>query len=255
MIRKQSKMADAVAPIGALIVLGLQLSWGGTAQAQTRQPRAVIELFTSQGCSSCPPADALFVDLAKDPSVIALTMPVDYWDYLGWKDTFASPVFSARQKGYAHLRGDGHVYTPQAVVNGASHVVGSDRPAIVSASSGASLPVKISISESNDSVKVAVPAAAGRSGAVFVMPVIRQRDVAIARGENRNRSVTYANIVRSITRIGDWNGEDAKFEIPLSVAKADNADGYVVLIQSMLPKQNGAMKAGPILGAVKSAGL
>src|SRR5919201_326871 len=93
-------------------------------------PKAVVELFTSQGCSSCPPADKLLGDLAKDPSVIALSMPIDYWDYLGWKDTLADSRFSARQRAYSRTRGDREVSTPQAVVNGEVHVIGSDRSSI-----------------------------------------------------------------------------------------------------------------------------
>src|SRR5471030_2813747 len=94
------------------------------------EPRAVVELFTSQGCSSCPPADKIIGELAKDPTVIALSMPIDYWDYLGWKDTLADARFSARQKAYSHMRGDCDVYTPQVVVNGSSHLIGSDRAGI-----------------------------------------------------------------------------------------------------------------------------
>src|SRR5215218_2495782 len=93
-------------------------------------PRAVVELFTSQGCSSCPPADRIVGELAKDPNVIALSMPIDYWDYLGWKDTLADTRFSARQKAYSHMRGDRDLYTPQVVVNGSRHVIGSDRVGI-----------------------------------------------------------------------------------------------------------------------------
>ena len=96
-------------------------------------PRAVVELFTSQGCSSCPPADKIIGELAKDPNVIALSMPIDYWDYLGWKDTLADSRFTARQKSYSHMRGDRDVYTPQVVVNGALHVIGSDRGKIENA--------------------------------------------------------------------------------------------------------------------------
>lgn len=94
------------------------------------EPRAVVELFTSQGCSSCPPADKIIGDLAKDPSIIALSMPIDYWDYLGWKDTLADKRFSARQKAYSQMRGDRNVYTPQVIVNGSAHVIGSDRSKI-----------------------------------------------------------------------------------------------------------------------------
>src|SRR6202046_633992 len=101
--------------------------------AVAAEPRAVVELFTSQGCSSCPPADKVIGELAKDPSVIALSMPIDYWDYLGWKDTLADARFSARQKAYSQVRGDREVYTPQVVVNGSLHVVGSDRAGIESA--------------------------------------------------------------------------------------------------------------------------
>src|ERR1700729_1092783 len=98
--------------------------------AVAAEPRAVVELFTSQGCSSCPPADKILGELAKDPNVIALSLPIDYWDYLGWKDTLADSRFTARQKAYSHMRGDRDVYTPQMVVNGSTHVIGSDRAKI-----------------------------------------------------------------------------------------------------------------------------
>ena len=118
------RLAHVFSASVALLVLG-----GAVVRAEPaeRQPKAVIELFTSQGCSSCPPADALFVELSKNPDLIALTLPVTYWDYLGWKDTLGKDSFAKRQKFYAKARGDGQVYTPQAVVNGASHVVGSDK--------------------------------------------------------------------------------------------------------------------------------
>src|ERR1700721_3923656 len=98
--------------------------------AVAAEPRAVIELFTSQGCSSCPPADKVIGELAKDPSVIALSMPIDLWDYLGRKDTLADARFSARQQAYSRVRGDRGVYTPQVVVNGSVHLIGSDRAGI-----------------------------------------------------------------------------------------------------------------------------
>src|SRR5919201_1519136 len=125
-------------------------------------PRAVVELFTSQGCSSCPPADKIIGELAKDPSVIALSMPIDYWDYLGWKDTLADSRCSARQKAYSHMRCDRDVYTPQVVVNGAAHVIGSDRTRIEGAIKDTgkagkvmSLPVTMSLSGKQLTVSVA----------------------------------------------------------------------------------------------------
>ena len=99
-----------------------------SAAVAMERPRGVVELFTSQGCSSCPPADRILGDLARDPSLVVITMPVDYWDYIGWKDTLASPQCTAGQKGYAAARGDGQVYTPQAVIDGVSHVVNFDMP-------------------------------------------------------------------------------------------------------------------------------
>src|SRR5208337_4079267 len=98
--------------------------------ASAGEPRALLELFTSQGCSSCPAADKLLGELASDPALVALSVPIDYWDYLGWKDTLADPAHSARQRAYSRVRGDRQVYTPQIVVNGAMHVLGSDRAAV-----------------------------------------------------------------------------------------------------------------------------
>ena len=123
---------------------------------------AVVEMFTSQGCSSCPPADQIIGELAKDPNVIALSMPIEYWDYLGWKDTLADSRFSARQKAYSHMRGDRDVYTPQVIVNGATHVIGSDRARIEGAIKDTgktdkvmSLPVTMTLSGKQLTVSVA----------------------------------------------------------------------------------------------------
>src|ERR1700754_1437093 len=125
------------------------------------EPRAVVELFTSQGCSSCPEADKVLGELAKDPNVIALSLPIDYWDYLGWKDTLADSRFSARQKAYSHIRGDREVYTPQAVVNGEVHVLGSDREGIEDAATrtqnaGDAMSVPVSIKQGDKQINVSV---------------------------------------------------------------------------------------------------
>src|SRR6516225_7449821 len=129
--------------------------------AQT-EPRAVIELFTSQGCSSCPPADKLLGQLAADPSLVALSLPIDYWDYLGWKDTLADPRNSARQRAYSHARGDREVYTPQVVVNGSLHALGSDRNAIESAivqsrNGGTTLSLPVSMVVADGQVRIVLP--------------------------------------------------------------------------------------------------
>ena len=112
----------------APLIAGLLISTFTVARAA--EPRALLELFTSQGCSSCPAADKLLGDLTADPSLIALSLPIDYWDYLGWKDTLALPGHTARQKAYSHTRGDREVYTPQVVINGVAQALGSDRAEI-----------------------------------------------------------------------------------------------------------------------------
>src|SRR6202163_4987217 len=139
--------------IGAALIFA-----GASAMAE---PRAVIELFTSQGCSSCPPADKLLSELRNDSTLLTLSLPIDYWDYLGWKDTLAMPTHTARQKAYSQARGDREVYTPQVVVNGVAQPLGSDRAEIERAVtqsrnkiSTLSVPVQVVIGEERVSVSL-----------------------------------------------------------------------------------------------------
>ena len=219
-------------------------------------PKAVVELFTSQGCSSCPPADRVLSELAREPDVIALSLPVDYWDYLGWKDTLASPAFSARQRAYSGVRGDRQVFTPQMIVNGKVSCVGSDRAQIGRSMARAAggrerLPVRIDLAESGPTLTIDVGRADGpASGEVWVLPIAKAREVAIGRGENKGRSVTYANVVRGMTRAGFWSGAPTRLEVPLKKARAGDAESYVVLLQEGDPDS-----PGPILGAAKGPGL
>lgn len=230
---------------------------GATAHAQTPavQTKAVVELFTSQGCSSCPPADALFVELAKDPSVIALTLPVTYWDYLGWKDTLGQDIFTRRQKFYAKARGDGQVYTPQAVVNGAAHFVGSDSREIdrsLHKQTTAALPVRVSLQEDAGTLKIKLASTeAGKAGGVWLLPTTRMVTVPIARGENEGRTISYANVVRGMVKVGDWDGKDATLTTPLAATRAPESDGYVVIVQADQQSKYGIMP-GLVLGAARS---
>ena len=231
------------------------LVFTASAMAQTSlsvKPRAVVELFTSQGCSSCPPADKLFSELSKDPSLIVLTMPVDYWDYLGWKDTLASPAFTSRQKGYSAMRGDRQVYTPQAVINGVSHAIGSQRSEIDKAISNSSqkdniLSVDVTINKTNGDFKASVAAAQGLSGEIWVLPVLKERAVQIGRGENSGRSVTYSNVVRGMVRVGTWNGNAMTVDVPASALPAE-CEGFVVLLQAGSDK-----KPAQIIGAARQS--
>jgi hypothetical protein len=232
-----------------VLVLALALSTFHSAWAS---PQAVVELFTSQGCSSCPPADALLSELARRPEIVALTLPVDYWDYLGWKDTLAHSAFTARQRAYAGARGDRQVYTPQAVVNGGESCVGSNRAKIERLMAVRSeLPVPVAAAETGDRIAIDVGAGEPVEGAaVWLLPVARVRTVPISRGENRGRTATYANVVRGFTRVGIWTGEPARFEVPIAAAREGEADAYVVLLQDI---RQGA--PGAILGAAKSPGF
>ena len=231
----------------APFIVGFLIVTSGVASAE---PKALIELFTSQGCSSCPPADKLLGELAADPSVIALSDPIDYWDYLGWKDTLAMPGHSARQRAYAHVRGDREVYTPQVVVNGSADVLGSDRAAIEHAITQTdqkpavmSLPVLLSLGGNVLNINVQAKGVA-HPGEVWLCPLARAITVAIGHGENHGRTITYHNVIRGWTKLGDWNGSDANWSIPVSDIKASNIDAAAVLVQ-----EGTHDKPGVILGA------
>ncbi len=161
--------------------------------------RAVLELFTSQGCSSCPPADRLAAELATDPTLLVVSRPVDYWDNLGWKNSLAQHAFTERQIAYARQRGDGEVYTPQIVVDGKGHAVGSDRDGI-EALYGA-LPLSVVVANGTARVEGGAP------GTVLVWWLLGQRTVAIGRGENARAHVTYTNVVLAERALGSSAGE------------------------------------------------
>lgn len=225
-------------------------------------PRGVVELFTSQGCSSCPPADKLLGELSRDPSLITVSLPVDYWDYLGWKDTLALHGHTKRQRAYAEARGDREVYTPQVVVNGVVHVLGSDKAAIEKAiaqtdkaDSPLSLPVSVAVADGNVTVKVPAAPAAGpqHSGEVWLCPVSRKVPVTIDRGENRGQILTYYNVVRRWLKLGDYSGKAESFSVPVNSLANDSysindIDHLVVIVQSGV-----AARPGLMLGAATAS--
>ncbi len=212
---------------------------------------SVVELFTSQGCPSCPPADRLLTALASEPDVVAVTFPIDYWDFIGWKDTLASPAFTARQKAYAAARG-GHVYTPQAVIDGLVDAVGSDKAQIegvMRATKGkdGALTVPMNLAEKRGVLHVDIGAGPEAVAGVYVLRIVRSKTVLVRRGENSGRSITYTNVVRAIHKIGEWNGKPRSYE--LRELKGDD-EGYVVLLQKGADSRPGA-----ILAAAKSVGF
>jgi hypothetical protein len=235
--------------VSATFVAAILITSHGVSRAG---PKAVLELFTSQGCSSCPPADRLLGDLANDNSIIGLSLPIDIWDYLGWKDTLALAGHSARQRAYAELRGDRQVYTPQMVVNGSVHVLGSDREAIERAivqtkhnTAVMSLPVLVSADGSDLTVTIKGAPDGEPGGEVWLCPLSTAVAVAIGRGENRGHTVTYHNVVRSWRKLGNFEGADSTWTIPLAQIEKDSSiDGAAVLVQ-----EGSREKPGVILGA------
>jgi hypothetical protein len=231
----------------AFVAVILTASYGVSRAA----PKGLLELFTSQGCSSCPPADKLLGEFANDPSIVALSLPIDIWDYLGWRDTLALAGHSARQRAYAEERGDRQVYTPQIVVNGSVHVLGSDRAAIDRAivqtdrnTAVMSLPLLVSADGSDLTVTIKGAPDGEPAGEVWLCPLSTAIAVAIGRGENHGRTVTYHNVVRSWRKLGEFTGADSTWIIPLAQIEKDDVDGAAVLVQ-----EGSREKPGVILGA------
>ncbi len=227
---------------GWFLVLGLMLPLPTLAQGT---PGTVVELFTSQGCSSCPPADEYLGKLAQEPGVIPLALHVDYWDYIGWEDGFADPRFTDRQRAYARVAGKSTIYTPQMIVGGVDHVVGSDPDMVagmIRRHQSAEQTVTLSLVRQGDEVAISATARAGL-GAPLVVQLVRfmpSARVEIERGENAGRAITYSNIVTSWTRVGQWDGAaDLSLTVP-----APGPDAVVVILQEDGP---GLIRAASVL--------
>lgn len=225
------------------------LGAGLPAAAEDRSFTAVVELFTSQGCSACPPADQLLKSYVERPDVLALSFPVDYWDYLGWRDTFASPRFTERQRAYAKARGDGRVYTPQIVINGRAHAVGSRKKEIDSTIlamhriAPLSLPVRLREIDGAMTIEIdgTESPSAPPSATVWVATVQQRGEVDVRRGENGGQSLTYYNIVRQMTPVGMWTGGRATLRLDLKSFTMPGWNACAVLVQDG--------PGGPIIGA------
>lgn len=202
----------------------------------------VVELYTSQGCSSCPPADEMLHDMATRDDVIALALHVDYWDYIGWKDIFGRPENTERQHGYAQAVQADMVYTPQMIFNGQDHVVGSRAMQVMDrlqAHLDRGQPFDVRLTRSGN--RVSITAAAGPSGdyAIQLVRYTPRATVDIQRGENAGRTITYTNIVTDWDVIGRWDGV-----APLNIAAdVTGNDPVVVLVQRT--------GFGPIVGAAR----
>lgn len=222
---------------------------GVTASAQDSP--TVLELYTSQGCSSCPPADRLLgAKYADRRDVVALSFNVDYWDYLGWKDTLGKPAYSARQRAYAIKRRDGEVYTPQIVVNGIAHAVGSmpkeiDRAIKASAKAAKKLKVPLVVTHEDGKLTVKLGAAPTaqpvQEATIWLASVRRRVTVPVLHGENRGRKLTYYNVVHRLAPVGMWKGEPTVIELRDEDVLQGRADTCAILVQ--------LGKGGPIIAA------
>ncbi|MEO1564480.1 MAG: DUF1223 domain-containing protein, partial [Pseudomonadota bacterium] len=170
------------------------------------QETVVVELFTSQGCSSCPPADRILGELAEDENIIALALHVDYWDYLGWKDEFGSAEHTQRQRAYARTMGERTIYTPQMVIGGSEHVVGSRGMKVAKAvqkHASRKMPVRVALQRNGETVSIRATATGNVPNVVVMLATYSPKEVVdVRRGENAGRKLTYHNVVRRMAPIG-----------------------------------------------------
>jgi hypothetical protein len=209
-------------------------------------PRAVVELFTSQGCSESPKADAMLEDLTRRGDVLTLAYHVDYWDYIGWPDNFGRREFTERQRQYAASFGSTKLFTPQMVVNGQEGIVGSHEADVEQSLEGASLPLAVALVPEGDVLGISIPAnpAMGRA-TVWLVTYLDHADVEITAGMNKGKQLAYTQIVTGRQMLGTWNpASGLAMSVPLAELKLDGKGGAVVLVQ-----QERKGLPGPILGA------
>ena len=242
MIGKNSLQLNFLELATAALLLATS-SAGNAGQAvalSVEKPKAVVEMFTSQGCGYCPPADEYLADLARSGEVVALAYHVDYWDYLGWRDTMANPGNTARQQEYSQAFGNRSVYTPQAIINGRLQMNGAERGKLEGAIADVATPrqrmnVDLKISYQDDVMVIETGAANGPVGKAQLMVVYFEpaTQVKIAHGKNAGREMTYWNAVSSFHSAGMWRGEEMRVELPANETASKGAGGCAVLLQEI----------------------
>ena len=243
--------AAAIATVGSIAALHPAQA------AEVRQAEAVVELFTSQGCSSCPPADTVLSRLGAEGNVLTLAWHVDYWDYLGWKNTFALHANTERQKGYAASFGERQIYTPQAVINGRMHVVGSREQAVRGAiadfkGSANGLTVPIKAEAGGGLLRISVPATADAQNAKLWMIYYNEgSDVEVKRGENSGHKLHYTHMVRAVELMGMVKDKNIETEFMIADMARRGFDSCALILQKVAPGGT----PGPIVGAAFVTGL
>lgn len=207
--------------------------------AETPAQPVFAELFTSQGCSSCPAADQIWGEIQKRPDVVALSFSIDYWDYIGWKDTLASHENTLRQQAYEKAMPSRQVYTPQVIIDGVQDVVGNQRSDVVNAMNARLAKtqgkrVAVALSQAGNEVQVRIGVGvATQPATIWIAHTLSSRSVNVTRGENSGRVMTYWNIVRDFSAVGTWNGAALSISVPARGHDAkDLTDGVAVWIQS-----------------------
>lgn len=253
MIHSRFQLLLALAPVMVLAGPALSADSPAPATAPVRRMPVVVELFTSQGCSSCVAADSYFGEIVKRPDVIALAFHVDYWNYIGWTDPFAKPWASARQREYRESLRTRFVYTPQIVVDGTAQVVGSDEEAcdkLIDAAEAQAAPrPTLDLRWRGDGALIVdVSAGAsppGQPATLWLVGYDTQHTTKVLRGENGGRTLTDYHPVRSYQQLGKWAGWSAEFIVPATEVKTLGDGGIAVLLQDA--------GTGPILSAAQIA--
>ncbi|HAK61753.1 MAG TPA: DUF1223 domain-containing protein [Alphaproteobacteria bacterium] len=233
-------------------ITGAILSWmmlAAPASLAAADRPTVVELYTSQGCAACVSADEYLQKLSLNENVIALTLPVTYWDYLGWKDTFAKPEFDNRQRAYAVSAGNSDIYTPQIIIDGEHQEVGSQTDVIddvIAFQVGQRPPaVPIDLWQLGRTLVVNIGAGALPKGAstatIWLVQYQSRRQVSVSAGENAGKVLNYANLVRNLTPLGVWRGESKGLSLPVRDLTKTRYSGFAILLQ--------VEDAGPIIGA------
>ncbi|MGB7405097.1 MAG: DUF1223 domain-containing protein [Pacificimonas sp.] len=238
--------------IFSFIVAALASSAALITPAPAEAKPVVLELFTSQGCSSCPPADKLLAEVAGQPGVVAISRPITYWDRLGWKDTLARPENTERQRDYRKLSGRPGVYTPQIVIDGDWEGNGSNRRKVTSEIRKTLTEptfAEVSFTRASDGRFAVMVAGATADAVVTLLALESNPQVAIARGENRGREITYTNVVAAEHDIGDFDGGSTRYVLDDAELAALPGDRLAVVVQEK--------GLGQVLGAaiVERAGL
>jgi len=211
------------------------------------KPLTVVELYTSQGCSSCPPADAYLGKLAERDDILALSLHVDYWDYIGWKDKFAFPANTVRQRAYARNLGMGYVYTPQMVVQGMAHTTGSNKDTVenlINDLRGAKR-LDVEVTHADEALNIKIPGGTfdNEDARILVAAFDSKHVTDVQRGENAGRDLAYFNVVRDMVDIGVWSGDALLLKVTEQQIEMTGRNGCAILVQST--------KTGRILGAAK----